>query len=494
MREATVIFPHQLFRYHPGVSKNRPAILVEDPHLFSGPQRKKMKFHKKKLMLYRASMQAYKDELVSKRHHVLYVDYNPDAGMSPLVEKMKKHGISRMALTDVVDSGLEKNITKEMDAHQIEIDWLASPSFLTPKDWYEDFFEGSKHYSQSKFYIAQRKRLNILIDNKGHPLGGKWSFDPENRKKIPENAPIPELIPSPGNKYTEEARVYVEKNFPDHPGTAEAFIYPVTHKDTLDWLQNFLKSRMEYFGDYEDAMVREQPFLFHSVLTPMLNIGLITPKEVIDQTLSHADAYPVPLNSLEGFIRQVVGWREFMRVIYALEEKRERTTNFWNHTKKIPLSFYKGTTSILPVDTVILRLHEQAYAHHIERLMVLGNIMLLCEFHPDSIYRWFMEMFIDSYDWVMVPNVYGMSQYADGGLITTKPYISSSAYIRKMSDFPPGPWCEIWDALYWRFIHKHRDFFEGNPRMKVMTFQLEKMDKGKLKDHLRVAEGFLGNL
>jgi len=226
----------------------------------------------------------------------------------------------------------------------------------------------------------------------------------------------------------------------------------------------------------------------------MLNIGLITPREVIDKTLGYAEENPVPLNALEGFIRQIIGWREFMLAIYALEDNRERSTNFWQHTRKLPPSFYNGTTGIKPVGTVIHHLLNYSYCHHIERLMILGNFMLLCEIDPDEIYRWFMEMFIDAYDWVMVPNVYGMSQYADGGLITTKPYISSSRYIQKMSDFPKGKWCEIWDSLYWRFIHKHQDFFANNPRMKVMTFQLKRMGKAKSNGYLRQAERFLHSL
>ena len=183
-----------------------------------------------------------------------------------------------------------------------------------------------------------------------------------------------------------------------------------------------------------------------------------------------------------------------MRAVYLLKEDQERKANFFKHTRRLPSSFYKGTTGLDPVDIVIKRLGQHAYAHHIERLMVLGNAMLLCEIDPTEVYRWFMEMFIDAYDWVMVPNVYGMSQHADGGLITTKPYISSSHYIRKMSDFPEGDWCEIWDGLYWRFIHKHRDFFDQNPRMKVMTNQLDRMGKARLSAHLTVANRFLDSL
>jgi len=231
--------------------------------------------------------------------------------------------------------------------------------------------------------------------------------------------------------------------------------------------------------------------LFHSVLTPALNTGLISPQEVVDAAIARSEQ--VPLNSLEGFVRQIVGWREYMRGVYRRFGRRQRTSNFWQHTQSMPSAMYRGTTGIEPVDTIIRRVLKHAYCHHIERLMILGNFMLLCEIHPDAIYQWFMELFIDSYDWVMVPNVYGMSQHADGGLITTKPYISGSGYVLKMSRFGKGPWCPIWDALYWRFINKHREFFGSNPRMSIMVAQCDRMGE-RLNGHLRTAESFLTQL
>jgi deoxyribodipyrimidine photolyase-related protein len=340
------------------------------------------------------------------------------------------------------------------------------------------------------FYIAQRKRLKILVDGE-KPIGGKWSFDPENRKKMPKGLDIP-AWPSPeSNPFIEEAKRYVEKHFPRNPGNVENFFYPVTHEESERWLKGFLREKLHFFGDYQDAIVKEEPFLFHSVLTPMLNIGLLTPDQIIKETLTYSEEHPIPLNALEGFIRQIIGWREFMRAVYVLRGEEERTTNFFQHKRKLPKSFYNGQTGLPPVDTVIHRLLQHAYAHHIERLMVLGNIMLLCEIDPDEVYRWFMELFIDAYDWVMVPNVYGMSQHADGGLITTKPYISSSNYLRKMSDFSEGEWCKIWDGLYWRFIHKHKDFFKKNPRMKVMINQIDRMGRERMRQHLAIANSFL---
>ncbi|RZK63252.1 MAG: cryptochrome/photolyase family protein, partial [Pedobacter sp.] len=226
----------------------------------------------------------------------------------------------------------------------------------------------------------------------------------------------------------------------------------------------------------------------------MLNIGLLAPKDVVSKAIDYAAENDVPINSLEGFVRQVMGWREFIHLVYEREGSRQRTRNFWKFKRKIPKSFWTGDTGILPVDTVIKRVLKYGYCHHIERLMVLGNFMLLCEFDPDEVYQWFMELFVDSYDWVMVPNTYGMTQYADGGLMTTKPYISGSNYLLKMGDWEKGDWQETWDALFWRFMHQHRDVLKRNPRLGMLIGTFDKMSAEKRHHHLNTAEDFLEKL
>jgi deoxyribodipyrimidine photolyase-related protein len=197
---------------------------------------------------------------------------------------------------------------------------------------------------------------------------------------------------------------------------------------------------------------------------------------------------------LEGFIRQIVGWREFIRAVYELKGTEERTKNFWGFTRKIPESFWKGETGILPIDLTIKKVLETGYCHHIERLMVLGNFMLLCEFDPEEVYRWFMELFVDAFDWVMVPNVYGMSQFADGGIMSTKPYISGSNYLMKMSDYPKGEWQAVWDGLFWHFMDKQRAFFLKNPRLGMLVRTFDKMSEDKKQEHLNNAHIYLNSL
>ena len=298
-----------------------------------------------------------------------------------------------------------------------------------------------------------------------------------------------------GFTFYEESRAYVDKNFSTNIGqlTANA-LYPTNFKASQQWFQQFLEQRFLEFGTYEDAIVAENAILNHSVLTPMLNVGLLTPANVIEQSIAFAKTNNIPINSLEGFVRQIIGWREFIRGIYESRGSDERTRNFWGFTKKIPTSFYDGTTGIYPIDQTIKKTLETGYCHHIERLMVLGNFMLLCEFDPDEVYRWFMELFIDSYDWVMVPNVYGMSQFADGGLMATKPYISGSNYLMKMSNYKKGEWQAIWDGLFWRFMDTHRSFFKQNPRLGMLVAMFDKMPQEKKEVHISNAEHYLQNL
>jgi deoxyribodipyrimidine photolyase-related protein len=217
------------------------------------------------------------------------------------------------------------------------------------------------------------------------------------------------------------------------------------------------------------------------------------PGDVIDKTVEYAKANNVPINSTEGFVRQIIGWREFIRGMYMCKGRFSRTKNFWGFNRKIPKSFYDGSTGIPPIDETIKKVLDTGYCHHIERLMVIGNFMLLCEFDPDEVYRWFMELFIDAYDWVMVPNVYGMCQFADGGTFATKPYIGGSNYIKKMSNYPKGDWEKTWDGLFWSFMMNHKDFFQSNPRIGMLVHTLNKMSDDKKDEHRKNAEKFIAD-
>lgn len=490
MSAVNLIFPHQLFEEGELLQNGLPTYLIEEYLFF-----KQYAFHQQKLVLHRSSMKFYQDYLQEQEIEVNYVEAGDSWGdIRELIAHLSSEDIKEIHFYDPCDNWLLKRIEETSSAHDIECHQYDSPLFLNNLEDLQGFFEGKKRLLQAEFYKEQRLQRNILVEE-GEPQGGKWSFDQENRKKYPKGKEAPAVEFPPSNEYFEEAVKYVKNHFAENPGKLkESPLYPGDFKQARKWLQSFLKTRFEEFGPYEDAIVADESILNHSVLTPMLNTGLLTPKLIIERSLEHASSHNIPINSLEGFIRQILGWREFIRGVYEFHGSEERTKNFWGFSRKIPPSFYDGTTGIDPVDLTIKKVLATGYCHHIERLMVLGNFMLLCEFDPDEVYRWFMELFIDAYDWVMVPNVYGMSQFADGGLMATKPYISGSNYLKKMSDFPKGEWEEVWDGLFWRFMHVHRDFFTSNPRLGMLIGTFDKMSSEKQEKHLANAQGYLDKL
>lgn len=489
MRSATIVFPHQLFEHNPALLPGSEIYLVEEFLFF-----RQYNFHQQKLKFHRASMKFYHSFLAEQGFKVHYIEAQDElSDIRLLLPHLQQQGLNEVHYCEVTDNWLEKRLRNS--AGNIKLKAFATPSFINAKADLETYFTGRKRFSQTAFYIQQRKTRGILLDADWQPTGGKWSFDTENRLKYPKGKTPPPVTFPAENAFGQAAEEYVKTNFGNNYGEiSRAFSYPVTHADSRAWLKQFLENRFAEFGEYEDAIVAGDNILHHSLLTPMLNVGLLTPGEVIANTLEFAEQNRVPLNSLEGFIRQIIGWREFIRGVYEVAGVRERTTNFWNFQRKIPEAFWRGTTGIEPLDMVIKKVLQTGYCHHIERLMVVGNFMLLCEFDPDEVYRWFMELFIDAYDWVMVPNVYGMSQFADGGLLATKPYISGSNYLMKMSDFPKGNWQKIWDALFWRFMDVHRDFFLQNPRLGMLVRIFDKMPSEKRFTHLETAENYLGRL
>ncbi len=493
---ASLVFPHQLFENHPALRKNYPVYLIEETLFFN-----QYKFHKKKLLLHRASMQHYKAFLTNEGFTVHYIEATEiRCDVRKLLAWLSREkGIRHVYLARVSDAWLEQRMESASQKSKISLKVFPSPNFLNDAES-NDFFDNRKRYFQADFYAAERKSRKLLVENDGSPIGGKWSFDSDNRKRFPKKGCLPSMGAFPEGSMVKKAREWVAEHYPDNYGSLEeplndkVAFYPVTHKEASSWLDTFLTTRFEHFGAYEDAMLMHNSFLHHSVLSPALNIGLLNPQQVLDRVLAFATEQDIPFNSLEGFVRQVMGWREFIHLVYEREGGKQRTRNYWNFSRKIPASFWKGETGILPVDTVIKRILKLGYCHHIERLMVLGNFMLLCEFDPDDVYRWFMELFVDSYDWVMVPNTYGMTQFADGGLMTTKPYISGSNYLLKMGDWEKGAWQQTWDALFWRFMHQHREVLQGNPRLGMLLKTFDKMTTEKREAHLNRASAYLRSL
>lgn len=456
-----ILYPNQLFKNLANF-KDKKVLLIEEPLFFS-----QYEFHIQKLVLHRASMKFYESYLLKNN---ITVEYFED---ETYVQKYKNEEIF---VYELFDDYLEKKVYKNFS----NIQTIKNPNFINPND---------KNKFLHNFYINRRKELNIFMEN-GKPLFDKYSFDSENRNKLDKDLKIPATLTFE-NEFVKEAKEYCKKF--KSIGICEDFYYPTTFEEASIQLNYFLKEKFEKFGTYQDSLTNDtkQYFLFHSNISSSLNIGLINLHELIEEIIN-ANA---PYNAKEGFIRQIIGWREFMLRVYENNGVALRNSNFFEFTNRVPEKIIEASSGIKILDDCIKKLNHTAYNHHIERLMVLGNIFLLLEIHPNEVYKFFMKNYIDAYDWVMVGNTYGMICFCDGGSITTKPYIASSNYLIKMSDYKKSEsWCPIVDALYWRFLHKHSNQFSRNSRMAMQIALLNKMPKEKLENHLLIANEFIENL
>ncbi len=490
MKECFLLFPINLFRDIKLLS-GKDVYIIEDKRFFCD-----FGYHKLKLAFHRASMKYYFDFLKNKlgASNVKYVEF---VSSSNKFYKDLSGRYDKIYMYEPFDLPLEKKIKKLIG----KVDIVDSLNFtLSKKDIYDnkDIFCHKGKCVHKTFYEWQRKRLGILITKSGGPVGGKWSFDKENRKPLPKNVKIPEisLTKKESKKtlsYKEEAKKYIEKHFSGNYGSLENFIYPIDHESSIKWLKEFTNKKFKSFGEYEDAESQRNPFLFHSVITPMLNIGLLTDFEVLKIVLPYQSK--VPLADFEGYIRQVIGWRNYMVVNYVLFGESMKKMNFFKHKNRIPKSIlWTAKTELMPMDYIIKKFVDYSYAHHIERLMYIGNFFLICQVNPKQVYEMFMEWTIDAYDWVMIPNVFGMSQFADGGMMMTRPYYASSNYILKMSDYSKGDWCDIIDCLYYSFINKHKKFLRGNYATATSVINWNKKSSEEKKRIIRVSNNYLKNV
>ena len=506
LKNIFILFPIHLFQ-NIDILKNKIVYLIEEPRYFTD-----FKYHKLKLAYHRASMKSYYDYLHSNNISVTYIEHNTNINKLYKDLYKKIHSISNtnklsntIETYSIGDNILQKKLLKSIPILNI----IPTLNFLVNEELIKNnlsVFYKNKKYNHQEFYKWQRIRLNILVTKDNKPIGGKWSFDEENRKKMPSSTKVPSIIKTEQiskhmkNKYITEAIQYTNKYFPKNYGSLDNFIYPIDHSSAQLWLKEFLYNRLLNFGIYEDAVNTNYPFLFHSVLSPMMNIGLLTDKEVINETL---DFYKnnknnIPINSMEGFIRQIIGWRNYVYTVYLNVGDKLKKSNALKNKNKITPSFYKklwtGTTEIKPIDDIINKIVNYSYAHHIERLMYLGNYLLLCMINPNHIYKMFMEWTIDAYEWVMVPNVYGMSQYADGGIMMTRPYFASSNYILKMSNYKKGEWCNIFDILYYYFIYKNQSLLKKNYSTAIQVHYWNKKSEKEKKEIIYKAKKYICNL
>ena len=495
MRKIFLIFPNQLFKIKKQFTDVSHIALIQDSLFFGCDSQWQQKFHCQKIIFHKATMDSYEEDLKSQGFNVIYLKHQRESRTEDNLNYLSEKGFNYFITYEAFDWSLEKRIKHFSLKNNIKLEIRKNDMFLTCPDISEEILTQKKIYGMQKFYKIQRKSLNILIEKDGSPTGGTWSFDKMNRKKLPNSIEVPRIPTIKTSRLLDKAKKEVSINYKDYYGSTENFNYPLSHKDAEEWLDDFLIERFNLFGDYEDAIHSNHRTLWHSVLSPLINSGLLTPRQIIDKSWEFYQSNNIGINSYEGFVRQIIGWREFILLMYKRNSLELRNGNFWDfEDKPIPLSFYTGQTGIRPLDDSIKNILETGYAHHIERLMIVGNLMLLCRFHPNQVYKWFMELFIDSYDWVMVPNVYGMSQFSDGGLFTTKPYISGSNYIRKMSNYKSEDWCSTWDSLFWTFIDDYKNKFKDQYRLSMILRNLEKMDPNKKMNHRRNANKFMSKL
>lgn len=474
--ETIIIFPNSLFEDNKLINKNTEVYIIEHSVYFT-----LFTYHKMKLILHRSTMRQYADYIKKKyKCTVNYIDYKEaDKKLEQIFKSNKK-----IDLYDPVDHVLMKEIKSLTKKYKTDTIVHNTPLFLSTLEDLQSYKKKNNNYVHNSFYIWQRKRLDILVTKDKKPQGGKWSYDVENRKPFPDNFDKKNKVFNPKkvtNKYIKEATIYVNKYFSNNPGDTD-FYLPIDHSGAKRHLTKFMKDRFKCFGPYQDAVHQDIPFGCHSVISPLLNVGLLTPKYVVDQLQQYGKKYKVPLQSLEAIIRQIVGWREYVRMLYMFDRKTLESKNYFKHKNKLKdfwydkIEDYKNGSGFQVIDDMINKAIKHGYLHHIERLMYIGNFMLINKIKPIDVFKWFMEMFIDSYNWVMYANVYGMSQHSTGPLMMTRPYFSSSSYIARMSNYDKKKnkyekiklnekeyeWFEVWDALYYNFIADNTSKFSKN--------------------------------
>lgn len=463
---------------------------------------RRMPYHRKKLVLLFSAMRHYAERLRSNGFSVDY--HRSDTFVDGLRAHVNSHAPARLYTMSASAYGGRRFQRESLaEAASVPLTLLPNSQFLVGKyDPYPDP-EPGKRYVMEYFYRDMRRHFDLLLDAEGEPAGGEWNYDKQNRKPLPTDAAPPELPGFAPDEITQTVIDEIEAAGLGF-GELEGFDLAVTHEQAQAAFDDFVRTRLANFGAYEDAMSREHAYLWHSVLSPYLNLGLLEPLALARAAETAYYEGDAPINSVEGFIRQVVGWREYMYWQYWRCMPELMAENFWQADRPLPGWFWDGKTDMECLRRVLARVVEHGYVHHIERLMVLSNFSLLAGLNPQAVNEWFTGCFIDAYEWVMAPNVLGMGLNADGGVIATKPYIASANYINKMSDY--CPYCHYdhkqrvgadacpFNSLYWRFLIRNEETLRSNPRLGRNVLGLRHLDEAERKAVIEQSEQFLADL
>lgn len=382
--------------------------------------------------------------------------------------------------------------------------WHVDRRFLCSRERFAEWASERRQLRMENFYRDMRKRTGLLLEPDGSPVGGAWNLDADNRKALPKGLRGPFAATFAADPITREVLQLVGERFAEHYGSLEGFDYPVTHAEAEQLWQHFLDFGLAAFGDYQDAMAQGEPYLFHARISAALNIGLLDVRQLCADVEQAYRQGRVPLNSAEGFIRQLIGWREYVRGIYWLRMPEYAELNAFGNTRELPEFYWHGNTSMRCMAEAIGQSLELGYAHHIQRLMVTGNFALLAGIAPKAICEWYLAIYLDAFDWVELPNTLGMVMHADGGYLGSKPYCASGRYIQRMSDYcgdcayrvdqAVGEQACPFNALYWHFLMRHRERLGGNPRMAMVYRNLERMDEARREALWQRGEDLLARL
>jgi deoxyribodipyrimidine photolyase-related protein len=465
--------------------------------------------HIQKVVGFFAAMRSFSETLRQKKHHVIYIKLS-DKDNQQTFEKnidtlITRHHYGHFEYQLPDEYRLDHRLATYAKTLDITHKTYDTEHFLTTREELGEFFKGKKTYLMERFYRHMRKKHDVLMDA-GQPVHGQWNFDQENRKKFPKSIRIPS--PLVFNTDVREILAEVKEAKVKTIGEIDAqhYVWPIDRTQALALLHHFTTTCLSYFGTYQDAMTPAAWSLYHSRLSFSMNIKLISPMEVVEQAITAWKSRPeeIDYNQVEGFVRQIIGWREYMRGIYWLKMPEYANLNFFNHKAKLPNWYWTGDTKMSCLKHSIHQSLEHAYAHHIQRLMITGNFALLAGIHPDEVDAWYLGVYIDALDWVEITNTRGMSQFADGGIVGTKPYVSSATYIDKMSHYcgtchyeknkKVGDKACPFNSLYWNFYDQHEDKLAKNPRIGMMYNVWKRMDPKAKTALLEQAADYLDHI
>jgi deoxyribodipyrimidine photolyase-related protein len=463
--------------------------------------------HKQKIALVLSAMRHFASEMRTRGLNVDYVALDePDNTGSfhgEILRATERHMPDRIMMTEPSEWRVLDAMRHLRDQLPIPLEIREDDRFLCKKSRFADWAEGRDSLRMEFFYREMRRFTGFLMDD-GEPAQGIWNFDAQNRKPLKKGTAVPARLRFEPDETTRSVMELIAGRFPDHFGVLEGFGWAVTRSDALDALAYFIRNCLPWFGDAQDAMKAGEPFLYHSLLSPYLNLGLLLPREVCEAAEGAWRAGRAPLNAVEGFVRQIIGWREYVRGLYWLKMPEYKHGNALSAVRKLPEFYWSGETDMTCIHEVVAQTQSHAYAHHIQRLMVTGNFALLAGFDPREVEDWYLAVFIDAFDWVELPNTHGMVLFADSGLLASKPYAASGAYINKMSNYcgacrydpavKLGEGACPFNLLYWQFLHRNRERLARNPRLAMVWKTLDGMDPERRSQILAEDERFLAAL